>query len=102
MDTTGTININDLSKHLLTMTELRRRPGEVFQKLPQIGMYIVWKNGEEIGRIFPPEEKQEATSFQDNARKVRLLAGKFNFGKGLTPSQINKLLDKSYEKMLPR
>ncbi|MBI3558901.1 hypothetical protein HY085_00735, partial [Candidatus Gottesmanbacteria bacterium] len=88
MDPTGTININDLSKHLLTMTELRRRPGEVFQKLPQIGMYIVWKNGEEIGRIFPPEEKQEV-DIKKNLEKLEKLVGGFHFGKGLTPSQLN-------------
>lgn len=101
MDSTGTININDLSKHLLTMTELRRRPGEVFQKLPQVGMYIVWKNGEEIGRILPPEKKEEI-DVQKNLEKVEKLAGGFHFGKGLTPAQMNKFYDQQYEEMLPR
>jgi len=95
------INIDDISQHLLTMTQLRRRPGEVFQKLPEVGMYIVLRNGKQVGRILPIEKKMTKEEIEKNIEKLHKLAGGFRLGKHLNPVQLNRLYDKQYDEMLP-
>jgi len=46
------------------------------------------------------KKEKEKTQIKENLAKVDKLVGGFNLGPGLTPKQMNKTYDKTYEKML--
>ncbi len=98
----NTISIDDISKHLLTMTELRKRPGEVFRRLSEVGTYFLSKDGRLIAQIIPLHNALHVSADKKAAvAKLNSLAGGFRSKKSLSPSKLNKLYDQQYEEMLP-
>jgi antitoxin (DNA-binding transcriptional repressor) of toxin-antitoxin stability system len=97
----NTITIDDISRHLLTMTELRRRPGEVLRRLPEVGTYFLSKDGRLIAQIIPLQGASDVSTNKKAAvAKLYSLAGGFRSKKSLSPSQLNKFYDQQYEEML--
>ncbi len=98
----NTISIDDISKHLLTMTELRRRPGEIFRRLSEVGTYFLSKDGRLIAKIIPLQNSLSvAANKKASVTKLYSLAGGFRSKKSLSPSKLNKLYDQQYGEMLP-
>lgn len=87
---------------LLSITELHRNVGKIFDELPKVGGYAVVRDSEVIGKILPMNTKSKVLTREERVAKVRALAGGFHLGKGLSPDQMNKEYDKIYDKMLPR
>ena len=56
-----------------------------------------------IGKIGPIEKKQEKVMSSEEYHKyVKKMAGGFASKKPLSPRELNKILEKRYEEMLPR
>lgn len=98
----NTINIEDLTKRLLPLTYLRRNAGEVLANLPKVGTYILTKDGKPVAKLSVLEKEAKKEDIDSKLKKLRKLAGGFKLGGDLTPEKINKIIDKSYEHLLPR
>lgn len=96
-------NIDDLAKRLIPLTYLRRNAGEVLAKLQEMGELVVTRDGKPIARL--SSFKETAThkrNIEADLERLRHFAGGLHLGIRLSPKQLNKLIEKSYEKMLPR
>lgn len=103
MQTISDTQISDFTAKLIPLTYFRRRAGEVLEKLPEAGNFILTKDGNPIAKLSVLAENKVKTEDQITAdiRKIRRIAGGLHLGK-IAPSQINRIIEKSYEKMLPR
>jgi prevent-host-death family protein len=95
-------NLDDFTQRLLPLTVLRRNAGEVLARLSKVGSFIVTKDGRPVAKLSTLEKKTKIESTKERLAKLKPLIGGFRLGIGLTPKQLNKLIDKSYEEMLPR
>lgn len=95
-------DIDDITQRLLPLTVFRRNAGEVLARLPKVGTFILTKDGRPIARLSTLEERTKIETTKERLVKLKPLIGGFRLGIGLTPKQLNKLIDKSYEEMLPR
>lgn len=95
------INIDDLTKRLIPLTYLRRNTGEVLDKLRIEGELLLTKDGRPVAKLSSLEAVSEKRDVATDIKKIRQLAGGFHLGK-ITPKQINRIIEKSYEKMLSR
>lgn len=98
-----TVTFTDVSQNLVSITELRRNAGSIFDRLPQIGTLTVLRNGKVAGHVIPPAKfKQTKANLKQDLEKIRRLAGGFPFKTNLTADQLNELYDQQYQEMLPR
>lgn len=95
-------DLNEFTQRLLPLTVFRRNAGEVLARLPEVGTFILTKDGRPIARLSTLEEKTKIETTKEKLARLKPLIGGFRLGIGLTPKQLNKLIDKSYEEMLPR
>lgn len=94
--------IEDFSKRLLPLTYFRRNAGKVMARLPKVGTFILTKDGKPVAKLSILTEETKEENVEKNIAKLKSLAGGFKLGKGMSPAQINKLLDARYAEMLPR
>lgn len=98
-----TITFDDFSQNLVSITDLRRNAGSIFDRLPQTGTLTVLRDGKVAGLLVAPIiKKSPKTTLQEDLKKIRQLAGGLKFKIDLTPEQLNEEYDKQYEEMLPR
>lgn len=95
-------NIDELTKRLLPLTYFRRKAGEVLSRLPQVGSFILTKDGKPVAKLSMLSKEVKKETPEERQAKLKPLIGGFKLGIKLTPKQINKLLDQSYEEMLYR
>ena len=95
-------NIDELTKRLLPLTVLRRKAGEVLAKLPEVGSYLVTKDGKPVAKLSALVTIEHKETVKERLTRLKPLIGGIKLGIGMTPKQLNKLLDKRYEEMLPR
>lgn len=96
------LNVNEITKRLLPLTLFRRRAGDVLKNLSQVKMYVITKDGKPVAKLTALDEPVSEETKHQRLAKLKSLSGGFRLGKGMSPSQIDKLLDKRYEQMLPR
>lgn len=96
------LNANEITKRLLPLTLFRRRAGEVLAKLSEVKIYVITKDGKPVAKLTAIDEPLSEETRAQRLTKLKSLSGGFRLGKGRSPSQINKLLDRGYEQMLPR
>lgn len=94
-------NIDYLTKRLLPLTVLRRKAGEVLAKLPEVGSYLVTKDGKPVAKLSALSTQEHKETVKERLERLKPLIGGFKLGISMTPKQMNKLLDKRYEEMLP-
>lgn len=97
-----TIPFNDISKHLVSLTDFRRNAGRYVDKLPQEGPLTILRGSKVVAHLIPPVETKPILSAEERVKKVRELAGGFRYKIELTPEQLNESYDKMYDEMLPR
>lgn len=97
-----TFDTNEITKRLLPLTLFRRRAGDVLANLSKVKVYIITKDGKPVAKLTTIDEPTLEETGPQRLAKVKSLSGGFRLGKGMSPPQINKLLDKRYEQMLPR
>lgn len=95
-------NIDKFTKRLLPLTVLRRNAGEVLRKLPSVGTYILTKDGKPVAKLTAISETKERLKdeIKGDIKKIRKLAGGLSLGK-LSPEELNRIIDKQYEQVLP-
>lgn len=87
---------------LLSITDLHRNVGKVFDELLQVGGYTVIRDSKAIAVILPIKPKVKEMTKEELIAKVKALAGGFRLKRDLSPGQMNREYDKIYDKMLPR
>lgn len=97
-----TLSLDDLSQHLVPLTDFRRNAGKYVDKLPQQGPLTILRGSKVVAHLIPPIEKKPTMSVEERIKKVRELAGGFKLGIELSPEQLNEEYDKMYDEMLPR
>ncbi|MBM3282698.1 hypothetical protein FJY90_00455 [Candidatus Gottesmanbacteria bacterium] len=98
----STFNLDDFTQRLLPLTVLRRKAGEVLAKLQEVKVYVVTKDGKPVAKLSALNEPAVVETTKERLARLRSLIGGFRLRIGLTPRQLNKLIEESYEKMLPR
>ena len=96
-----TISIDDISQHLVSITDFRRNAGAYLDRINSVGSYVLVRDGTPIVKI-TPIKKESVISTEEKLQKLEERIGGFKFKKDLTPKQLHALLDKRYEEMLPR
>ncbi len=96
------ISIDDIHKHLVSLTDFRRNAGRYVDRLPQQGPLTILRGSKVVAHLIPPTEKKPVMSMEERIKKVQELAGGFKLGISLTPKQLNEEYDKMYDEMLPR
>ena len=94
------INLEQVIEKILPITELRRNPGGVFRRLPEVKGFIITKGGKPVGKLYPMENKSGSSTIQENLKKLKAVVGGFDLKISLSPRQINEIIDRSYEEML--
>lgn len=83
--------------------QLREEMPSIKMRLRQGESFYWIDRSKPIGKIEPMEKKQEKVMNAKEYRKyIKGMAGGFASKKPLSPRELNKLLDKRYEEMLPR
>lgn len=97
-----TISLDDISQHVVSLTDFRRNAGKYVNKLPQRGPLTILRGSKVVAHIIPPVEKKPELSVEERVKKVRQLAGGFKLGITLNPKQFNEEYDEMYDEMLHR
>lgn len=94
--------IDDFAKRLLPLTYFRRNAGTVLDSLEKGKAFILTRGGRPFAKISLLADFKKELTREEKLRKLKKAIGGFRLGRGMTPSQMNKLLDKRYAEMLPR
>jgi len=97
-----TISFDDISQHLVSITDFRRNAGRYLNQLSQGRSFVIVRDSVPIGTLIPTQNKSTKTTRQADIDTIRRLSGGFHFPKSLSPDQLNKEYDKMYDEMLPR
>lgn len=97
-----TITFDDVSQNLVSITDLRRNAGSIFDRLPQTGTLTVLRGGKIAGILSPAPKKTFKLTAKQRVEIAEKLAGKHSFKTDLTPDELNEEYDKQYAEMLPR
>lgn len=93
-------NIEELPKHLLPLTYLRRNAGKVLAQLNKVGVFIITKDGKPVAKLSTlKEEISEKRNEKDMIKKIKKVIGGFHLGK-ISPSKIKKIIYQQYERVL--
>ncbi len=96
-------DIDDLTERLIPLTFFRRNAGEVLAKLQEMGELVVTRDGKPIARLSSIQDTtRQKKNIEADLEKLKRFAGGLHLGIKMSPKQLNKLIEKSYEKMLPR
>jgi len=101
MQNTQFQDIDILVNKILPLTQLRRNPSKALAKLEEVGGFIITKDGKPVGKLLPLKKKEKEISKEEMLSKIKTLSGGFKIGIKVKPSQIKKLINQSYEKVLP-
>ncbi len=94
-------NLDDITKRLVPLTYFRRKAGEAFDKLPQLGMLIITKNGKpvaKLSKISNTETNTQPKPAQD-LEKVNKVIGGFRLGR-VSPAKFKSIILKRYDRVL--
>jgi|YNPMSStandDraft_1061717.scaffolds.fasta_scaffold52426_2 prevent-host-death family protein len=94
-------DIDVLVNKILPLTQLRRNPSKVLAKLEEVGGFIITKDGKPVGKLLPLKKAGKELSKEEMLAKIAALSGGFKIGIKAKPSQIKKIINQNYEKMLP-
>ena len=97
-----TISLDDIGQHLVSTTDFRRNAGSYLDKLAQGQSFIIIRGNTPLGTLTPLPNASTHNTRKADIEKIKRLSGGFRFKKDLTPAQLNSILDKRYEEMLPR
>ncbi len=97
---TSNVNIEDIMQKILPLTVFRRKAGEVLKKLPQVGTFLITKDGKPVAKLCALDTSESYITSQQKVQKAKSLIGGFDLGIRQSPEKLNKLIDKNYEKML--
>lgn len=93
-----------MSINMVSTKQLRENFWEIKEGIERGLSYILIYRSQPLAKITPIEKKGPLYSRKaDNKateaklRQVEKLAGGFKFGKGLTPEEINRVIEKQYE-----
>jgi len=89
----------------VSVKQLRENFGQVKEGIESGLTYLLIYRSQPLAEIRPVEqvgkiEFNQKEKTKENAKKVKSLAGGLRLGKGLTPGQMNKLYDQTYENLL--
>ncbi len=87
---------------LLSITELHRNVGKIFDELPKVGGYTVVRDSKAIAQIIPMKTAPKAQTMAEKLALVDKLSGGLRLKKDRSPEEMNRDYDKIYDKMLPR
>ncbi|MBI3955789.1 type II toxin-antitoxin system prevent-host-death family antitoxin [Candidatus Gottesmanbacteria bacterium] len=96
-----TISIDDISQHLVSITDFRRNAGSYLDRIHSVGSYVLVRDGTPIVKV-TPIKKADTLSTKDKLSALKRLVGGFKLGIGLTPEELNESYDRMYDEMLPR
>ncbi len=85
--------------NIISVKELREHFDYVKNAMREGQPLILVYRSKPIAEIRPIENKNEINlreKFTSNLKKVNALAGGLRLGKGLTPTQLNRLYDQNY------
>lgn len=94
------INIDDIVEKIVPLTVLRRYPGRIFKDLRETGGFIITKDGRPVGKLLPLRSTKKQMTKEEKLKKLKSLIGGFSLKINLSPMQLNKIIEQSYEKML--
>ncbi|MBM3284124.1 hypothetical protein FJY90_07865 [Candidatus Gottesmanbacteria bacterium] len=98
----STYNLDDFTQRLLPLTVLRRKAGEVLARLERVKVFVVTKDGKPVAKLSALNERADKETTKEKLARLKPLIGGFRLRIGWTPKQLNRLVEESYEKMLPR
>ncbi len=94
--TSATIN-DFMQNNMVLITDLRRYPKRIFDRLPQTGPVAVMRDGRFVGIISPASTTVKSLTIDEKIALTKKSFGGFNLGKGMSPDQINRSLEARYE-----
>lgn len=88
--------------NIISVKQLRENFNKVKEGVKKGQRFLLIYRSQPLAEIKPVTKKRKSRSKKEESiesklEKVRKLAGGFNFGKGLTPKQINQLIDNQYD-----
>ena len=100
MQTINESHLDQISERLVPLTYFRRNAGEILEKLPKVGSFILTKAGIPVAKLSILKKTIPQKYTEDKIKKLKSLAGGFKWKKSPSPLQIKRLLNKRHEKLL--